>query len=90
MTALSTSQKDALDYWIGGEDRDKDGVWTWATSGNPITYSNWWSNQGTLRVSINMPKPFDLFSDMKQDHFFNRYLYESMLCMKFQIALKVS
>ena len=52
VTALSTGQGDKLDYWIGGEDRDNDGVWTWATSGNPITYSNWWSNQGILKVNM--------------------------------------
>jgi hypothetical protein len=45
-----TNQNDTLDYWIGGEDRDNDGDWTWATSGNPITYSNWLSSH-SLKVN---------------------------------------
>ena len=32
-TSLASHEKDGLDYWIGAQDSDNDGNWTWATSG---------------------------------------------------------
>ena len=48
---MAASNCDGLDYWIGAEDLDNDGIWTWATSGNPVIYSNWWSNHGSLKAN---------------------------------------
>ena len=31
--SLATGDGDGLDYWIGAEDSDGDGIWKWATSG---------------------------------------------------------
>ena len=31
--SLASNEKDGLDYWIGAQDSDNDGNWTWATSG---------------------------------------------------------
>ena len=31
--SLASHEKDVLDYWIGAQDSDNDGIWTWATSG---------------------------------------------------------
>ena len=31
--SLATGDEDQLDYWIGAEDLDGDGIWKWATSG---------------------------------------------------------
>merc|ERR1719219_2166496 len=45
--ALATNY-DRLDYWLGAEDLDNDGVWKWTTSGNPLVYTNWWGNPGKL------------------------------------------
>ena len=46
--ALATSANDGLDYWIGAEDVDGNGNWVWTTSGNPMTYTNWWIDHGSL------------------------------------------
>ena len=37
--SLASNDKDGLDYWMGAQDFDGDGIWTWATSGElcPIT-----------------------------------------------------
>ena len=31
--SLAANDKDGLDYWMGAQDFDGDGIWTWATSG---------------------------------------------------------
>jgi hypothetical protein len=41
--------KDGLDYWIGADDLDGDGEWNWSNSGNPLIYTNWWTNAGPLK-----------------------------------------
>ena len=28
-------------FWLGASDREVDGVWTWHTSGEPVSYTNW-------------------------------------------------
>ena len=49
--ALSGSPTDQLDYWMGAEDPDHDGVWTWTTSGKPLVYTNWWRDMGRLNAT---------------------------------------
>jgi len=46
--SLASNDKDGLDYWMGAQDSDGDGIWNWATSGKPLIYSNWWTNHGSL------------------------------------------
>ena len=31
--SLASNDKDGLDYWMGAQDSDGDGIWNWATSG---------------------------------------------------------
>ena len=38
-TSLASGEKDGLDYWIGAQDSDNDGNWTWATSGLCILHT---------------------------------------------------
>ena len=47
--SLAPNAKHGRDYWIGAEDFDNDGIWSWTTSGNPVVYSNWWTNPGSLK-----------------------------------------
>lgn len=47
-TSMATGDGDKLDYWIGAEDLDRDGIWHWTTSGNPLVYTNWWTDMGNL------------------------------------------
>ena len=54
---MANSKCENTDYWFGAEDLDNDGIWTWTTSGNPVVYSNWWSNPGSLKVSKQKCKP---------------------------------
>merc|ERR1712141_157146 len=49
VTEMANSKCENTDYWLGAEDLDNDGIWTWTTSGNPVVYSNWWSNPGSLK-----------------------------------------
>ena len=37
-----SSNRDGLDYWLGVDDRDDDGVWTYTSSGEPLKFSDWW------------------------------------------------
>ena len=32
-------------YWIGGSDRGREGVWRWETSGSRMNYTNWHPGQ---------------------------------------------
>merc|ERR1711953_1125875 len=45
---VGNCSKDNLDYWLGAEDLDNDGVWHWTTSGHPLLYTNWWTHPGRL------------------------------------------
>jgi len=67
--AMADSPREGLDYWMGAEDPDHDGVWTWTTSGKPLVYTNWWRDMGNLnstctqflRVGRTSPKVLDSF-----------------------------
>ena len=67
--ALATDENDGTDYWLGAEDVDGNGNWVWMTSGNPMTYTNWWSNHGKLnntcmqllKNGMTRPKKLDSF-----------------------------
>ena len=45
--ANANGDNDGLDYWLGAE-KDQNGNWVWMSSGNPVTYSNWWTDHGRL------------------------------------------
>merc|ERR1711973_274945 len=67
--SLVSSTNDGLDYWIGAKDSDGNGVWNWVTSGNPLIYTNWWSDPGRLNSTcvqllkngMTNPKKLDSF-----------------------------
>merc|ERR1712021_302128 len=67
--SLASGNGDGLDYWIGAQDSDGDGVWNWATSGKPLVYTNWWTDHGNLNSTCvqllkngrTSPKKLDSF-----------------------------
>ena len=53
--------------WIGGNDLDKEGIWKWVGSGDPVPYSGWYcgepnnrkGNQNCMVISIGYKGRFD-------------------------------
>ena len=67
---LATGENDGRDFWIGAEDLDEDGQWTWTTSGKPVIYSNWWIDMGKLNSGCAQLLKNGMTNPRKLDSFY--------------------